>query len=223
MELIITGGQRVNRIAVTWLALGVIYGTFFSWYTAFGGPLTSEEITRYLAFFAANGADAERIEQLRTFMEEDTGDDFVMVNVIDLYETPVQIEGVAPGESSSEVLNKYMAYMYPALFRRACHPVLFGRVASSAMDLMNAEGMSRWTTGAAMRYRSRRDMLEITTNPAFAGSHDFKVAAMRKTIAFPIDPWFQLGDPRLLLALLLGVIGSTASWILSTRTQQGSE
>jgi hypothetical protein len=110
------------------------------------------------------------------------------------------------------VLGKYMEYMYPALFARACHPVLYGRAANTAMDLMNAEGMERWTVGAGMRYRSRRDMLEIATNPSFAGSHEFKVAAMRKTIAFPIDPWVQLGDPRLVLALLLGLLGCGLSW-----------
>ena len=102
--------------------------------------------------------------------------------------------------------------MYPALFSRACHPVIFGTAANSAMDLMNADGMENWTRAAGMRYRSRRDMLEITTNPAFSGSHDFKLAAMKKTLAFPIDPWFQLGDPRLVLALILGVIGSVLSW-----------
>jgi hypothetical protein len=140
-----------------------------------------------------------------------------MINVIDLHEVPMQIEGVEPGESSQEVLGKYMAYMYPALFARASHPVLFGAAAAPAMDLMNAPGMERWTTGAGMRYRSRRDLLEISSNPAFAGSHEFKVAAMRKTIAYPIDPWFQLGDPRLVLGLLLGLVGCALSWLFSSR------
>lgn len=58
-----------------------------------------------------------------------------------------------------------------------------------------------------MRYRSRRDLMDILSNPAFAGRHEFKVAAIEKTIAFPLDPWFQLGDPRLVLALLFLVIG----------------
>ena len=152
-------------------------------------------------------------------MEEDTGDDFVMVNVIDMYETPLQIEGVEPGETSDQVLAKYMDYMYPALISRASHPVLYGQAANSTMDLMNADGMEHWTTGAGMRYRSRRVMLEIATNPAFAGSHEFKVAAMRKTIAFPIDPWLQLGDPRLVLALLLGLIGCALSWREAARAK----
>jgi len=80
------------------------------------------------------------------------------------------------------------------------------------MDIINADGMENWTTGAGMRYRSRRDVLEIASNPAFSGSHEFKIAAMRKTIAFPIDPWIQLGDPRVLLALFLGLIGCALSW-----------
>jgi hypothetical protein len=65
-------------------------------------------------------------------------------------------------------------------------------------------------------------MLEISSNPAFAGSHEFKVAAMRKTIAFPIDPWFQLGDPRVVLALLLGLIGCALSWREAARQPANS-
>lgn len=204
----------MNRTTWTWLVLAVIYVAFFSWYTSFGGPLTDEEIDRYMALFSERNPDAqpEALARIRRFMEEDTGDDFVMLNVIDMYETPLQVEGISPQDSSDDVLGKYMAYMYPALFSRACHPVLFGTAAADAMDLMNAPGMENWTRGAGMRYRSRRDMFEIATNPAFSGSHDFKIAAMEKTIAYPLDPWFHLGDPRILLALFLSLVGSLASW-----------
>lgn len=197
-----------------WLALATVYMAFFYWYTSLGGPLSEQEINHYLQVLQARvpAPKPESLARMRTFMEQDTGDDFVMMNVIDMYETPLQIEGVAPGESSAQVLDKYMQYMYPALLSRASHPVLYGQAANRAMDLMNADGMENWTTGAGMRYRSRRDLMEIASNPAFAGSHDFKIAAMRKTIAFPIDPWFQAGDPRLLLALILGLIGCALSW-----------
>ena len=211
----------MTRTKWIWLILVLVYAAFFSWYTSFGGPLNEKEIAYYSERFENREPPppAEAIERLRKFMEEDTGDDFVMVNVIDMYETPLQIEGVKPGETSNEVLAKYMEYMYPALFSRASHPVLFGESAGSAMDLMNADGMGEWTQGAGMRYRSRRDMLEIATNPAFQGSHEFKIAAMRKTIAFPIDPWLQLGDPRLVLALLLGLIGCALSWREAARAR----
>jgi hypothetical protein len=208
----------MSRTVWVWTVLIVSYSFFFGWYTSFGGPLSEAEIEHYMSLIEAGGSRTpEEKALLRRFMETDTGDDFLMINVIDMYETPVQAEGVAPGESSQAVLGKYMAYMYPALFSRASHPVLFGSAASQALDIVNAEGMESWTMGAGMRYRSRRDMLEIATNPAFAGSHVFKMAAMRKTIAFPVDPWFQLGDPRLVLALLLGFLGSGISWLMAAR------
>ena len=204
----------MTRTRWIWLILIGLYAVFFGWYTSFEGPLTDAEIDSYMAIIESREptASSERLAQMRRFMVEDTGDDFVMVNVIDMYPKPLKIEGVEPGETSEAVLAKYMAYMIPALVRRACHPVLYGQAANTAMDLMNAEGMEQWSTGAGMRYRSRRDMLDIATNPSFSGSHEFKIAAMRKTIAFPIDPWIQLGDPRLVLALLLAMLGFALSW-----------
>ncbi|MCH2173600.1 hypothetical protein MK489_22725 [Myxococcota bacterium] len=212
----------MTRTRLIWSALITIYAIFFSWYTSFGGPLRDDEIDQYIAA-VTSGADPpppEAISALRRFLQDDTGDDFVMVNLIDMYETPLQIEGVEPGESSDDVMAKYMSFMYPALFSRASHPVIFGTAANSAMDLMNADGMEKWTTGAGMRYRSRRDLMDIATNPDFHGSHEFKVAAMAKTIAFPIDPWFQLGDPRLVLALVFGLIGCGLSWREATRVSR---
>ena len=212
----------MNKLNWMWLVLAILYTGFFSWYTSFGGPLSQEEMDHYYKMLEARNSDGspEQRARLRKFMEEDTGDDFVMINVIDMYEEPMQISGVSSSDTSEDVLDRYMEYMYPALFTRACHPILFGEAANQAMDLMNAPGMEQWTRGAAMRYRSRRDMLEIASNPAFAGAHDFKIAAMAKTIAFPIDPWFHLGDPRLLLALLLGLAGSLTSWLASNATNR---
>ena len=212
----------MTRTRWIWLVLAVLYAAFFGWYTSFGGPLTAQEVDQYMTLFAEreDPPPPETLALLRRFLEEDTGDDFVMINVIDMYDEPLPIEGVEPGETSEQVMDKYMAYMIPALVSRASHPVLYGTAAKSAMDLMNADGMENWTTGAGMRYRSRRDMMEITVNPAFRGSHDFKIAAMAKTIAFPVDPWFQLGDPRLVLALLFGLIGCGLSWREAARSSE---
>ena len=214
----------MTRTRWIWLVLIGLYAAFFCWYTSLKGPLIDEEIAHYIARFESRNPapPAESVALLRKFMEEDTGDDFVMVNIIDMNETPLQITGVEPGETSEQVLAKYMEYMLPALLSRACHPVLYGEAANSAMDIMNAEGMEGWTRGAGMRYRSRRDLLEIASNPAFFGSHEFKIAAMQKTIAFPIDPWIQLGDPRLVLALLLGLIGCGLSWREALRKSTSS-
>ena len=198
----------------TWLIVAVIYSAFFSWYTSFSGPLTPAEIEHYLELSQASDPDAsaEDLVDIRAFMEEDTGDDFVMINLAHAYDTPLQIDGVEPGDTTDDVLAKYMEYMFPAMLSRASHPVFQGTAVSRAMDIMNAEGMETWSVGAGVRYRSRRDLLDIGTNPAFGGKHEFKVAALAKTIAFPVDPFYYLGDPRLVLALLLGLVGCGLSW-----------
>ena len=204
----------MTRMRWIWLSSGLLYVLFFSWYTSFGGPLTEEEIGKYLEHFDQRGVQPEQRIMLEHFMRADTGDDFVVLNAIDLYETPLQIEGVEPDDSSSDVLDKYMEFMWPELIKRASHPIWMGDSASKAMDLMNADGMETWTRAAGMRYRSRRDLVEIGSNPEFSGSHAYKVAAMSKTIAFPIDPWFQLGDPRIILALILMLVGLATSLMI---------
>ena len=209
----------MTKTTGTWAALGLLYVAFFSWYTSCEGPLTADEIEHYMGLVAANNPDAspEFVAGLRDFLESDTGDDFVMWNNLDLHETPIEVEGVEPGETSAQVLGRYMEYMIPALFARACHPVIVGSAAARSPEMSGMEGVRDWTAGAWMRYRSRRDMLEIAANPAFRGAHRFKIAAIHKTFAFPIDPWFHLGDPRLLLALVFLVIGFAVSWLSARR------
>ncbi|MGI9316347.1 MAG: hypothetical protein ACR2QW_03345, partial [bacterium] len=53
------------------------------------------------------------------------------------------------------------------------------------------------------RYRSRRTLMDILSNPDFMGEHHFKHAALEKTIAYPIEPQLYLGDLRWLLGLFM--------------------
>jgi hypothetical protein len=211
----------MTGLRIIWLLLAATYLVFFSWYTSFEGPLTDAEIEHYMSRLEtrSEGGNPEQLAIVRKFMESDTGDDFVMWNVIDFHEQPLQVTGVEAGETSAEVLGKYMAYMYPALFSRASHPVIFGSAAGKSMEEFGVRGLRVWDQGAGMRYRSRRDMLDIVVNPDFQGPHQFKVAAIEKTFAFPADPWFQLGDPRLVLALLWLVLGLSATVFSGRRTQ----
>ena len=194
------------RAAWIWGPALVAYGAFALWYSNLAGPLTADEVDLYVGRMRERGSDEQTIVRLRKFLEEDTGDDFVMVNLIEYREPPRQVGDVNPGETANEVLARYMEYMWPALLSRACHPVAGGSAAMKALEVWGVENGETWSSAAYMRYRSRRDLMEIATNPAFQGRHEYKIAAMLKTIAFPIDPWFHLGDPRLLLGLLLLVL-----------------
>lgn len=195
----------MNLSGRTWLwALPFgLWALFTIWYTDFKGPLTSTEIERFSARLEAMGAPPERIQRLRRFMEEDSGRQFIMVNALDLTEEPPTLPATGPGAPAEALMAHYMEHMYPALFRRACHPVFAGMAVFPALDLVGIAGAENWTRVGLMRYRSRRDMLEISTNPVFGGRHEYKVAALEKTIAFPVETQLYLSDPRWLLALLL--------------------
>ncbi len=69
------------------------------------------------------------------------------------------------------------------------------------MDLVGIEGAEQWDQGAFMRYRSRRSFMEVVAHPATRGRHEFKTAALEKTIAYPVETLVNLGDPRALLGL----------------------
>lgn len=190
-----------------WLALGLAYLAFFFWYTPFGGPLEQAEIDEYLTMLSRNGVDPEKVAVWRTFLESDSGGDFAMFNAIQMRDTPLPVDGVSPGATSEEILARYTRPFLGRALRSAAHPVLLGSAAAPAVDLWGIEGAETWTTGGIVRYRSRRDLMEQATAVGPTGIHDFKIAAMEKTIAFPLDPWLQLGDPRLILALVLSNIG----------------
>jgi hypothetical protein len=209
----------MTAVRWTWIVVATVWTLFFSWYTSFGGPLTDEEIEQYLsqADSMVPAPAPEQIDQLRRFMQEDTGDDFVMINIGEEYDQPLQIEGVEPGQSTEQVLANYMAYVWPALLSRASHPVQFGTAASTAIEVLNADGMEVWDNTVSMRYRSRRDFMDFVSDPRMPPAHAFKVASIKKTIVFPADPWFHLGDPRLVLGLLLGLIGCVLSWRFAVR------
>ena len=186
-----------------WLLPAVFYGLFLFWYTPTGGPLSDAEIDNFITKMEQNGSPPEAMAMIRQFGEEDTGNHFIMINNIDYNETPGDVAGASPGENAQQLMDRYMKHMIPAMFSRGSHPVMLGSAAYRSMDVIGVEGVDVWDMGGLVRYRSRRDFLEIVTDPAFSGKHHFKAAALEKTIAFPVEPDFNLGDARLLTGLLI--------------------
>ena len=178
------------------------YAAFWFWYTPSGGPLTNEEISFYLDQIDSDEGRA----QIETFAREDTGRSFYMLNALDLDESPGPIEGAPSGAGGQQLMDLYMEHMLPALLARASHPAFFGAAVGKRIEVVGVENAETWDTGALVRYRSRRDLLDIVTNPDFRGRHHFKVAALEKTIAYPIETPFNPGDPRLLLGLVAALL-----------------
>ena len=188
-----------------WLGSIVLYALFFSWYTDFGGPLTEAEIQGYIAKTENRdlGGDPSARGALLEFLRNDTGGQFLMFNALDLAKDPPQMEGAPPDADGQTLIDLYMEHMIPALLSRANHPVVVGKSVADSLDLLGIEGAETWSDGAIMRYRSRRTFIDIIGNPEFYRRHDFKLAGLDKTIAYPIEPRIYLGDLRLLLGLFM--------------------
>jgi hypothetical protein len=189
-----------------WLPSLAVYGLFVLWYTDFSGPLNDEEVDHFVATLMAHNSAPETITYIERFLRNDTGRQFLMLNNLDMADNPSDVEGAQPGESAEQLMNRYMEHMYPELLKRASHPVIFGQAIYSTLDMTGIENtteMKTWTDGALFRYRSRRTFMEIVANPELKGRHEFKLAALNKTIAYPIETSIYLGDLRLLIGLIL--------------------
>lgn len=189
-----------------WGVPAALWLVFTLWYTDLGGPLTGVEVVDAMAYFDERGIEPERRERMKAFLENDTGRQFLMVNNIDMSEAPPPMEGFGPEATAADYMNHYMEHMYPELLSRASHPIFFGSAQGIVLDVSGIEGAEVWDSAALFRYRSRRTFLEIVTNPAIGPRHDFKLAAMTKTIAYPVEAQLYLSDPRLLLFLVLGFV-----------------
>mgnify|MGYP001246800361 FL=1 len=211
----------------TWLILGSVYIVFFFWYTDIEGALSQEEIQGFLNKHEQNIIDNRlspnleelqlRMDFLRRFMEEDSGRQFIMVNNIEMDPDPGDVPGANSGESADELLSRYMEHMWPNLLKRASHPIFGGNAIWQSMDLVGIKGAETWDQMALMRYKSRRAFMEIVTHPNMMDRHDFKVAAMQKTIAYPVEPFAYFSDLRIILGMLMVIIGLSIQLILISK------
>lgn len=201
-----------------WTAVGiwgvalVLFGAFSLWYNNLRGPLREDEVADYMARFAAaaDAGDRERLEAVRAFLESDDGGEFFMLNLIRLFPEPVAMPGSGEPTPARAVLERYTGYFMPALFRRAGHPVFVGPAAAGYVEAWGVEANPGWTFSGVVRYRSRRDMMILATNPAFEPAHAFKIAAMASTLAFPVAPAVQFFGARVVVALGLALLAALA-------------
>ena len=173
----------MKKRTLLWLLPAAFYAFFVFWYTDFGGPLSDEEVDTFVATMQARNANPKTLAKLEGFLRSDSGRQFLMLNALDLNDNPPNVEGAAPGENADQLMARYMKHMVPELLKRACHPVIMGDAVYPAIDVVGIEGAQQWT--------------------AMADQHDFKMAALDKTIAYPVEPTLYLADLRLLLGLVL--------------------
>ena len=193
-----------------WLAAFGLYALFSAWYVGRSRPLSPDEIETHLARVAASAEelDAERLAVVRRFLASDDGREFFMVNLARLASEPLADPRSGESRPAPELLQEYTRPFMAKLLRRAGHPAFFGRAAGGYVERWGVEPDPGWSFAGVIRYRSRRDMIELATDPGFASIHAYKLVAMTNTLAFPAAPGLAVFGPRVWMALLLGLLAA---------------
>jgi len=189
-----------------WLPAIVLYAVFLAWYQNRRGRITPPEIDTHLRRLEAHGVGtpAERAV-LRTFLEADDGREFLMLNLVRLNPAPVVNPATGQPQRARDVLEGYTRTFLRSLLRRGGHPAFLGFPVGGFVDTWGIDPGPGWTMVGMMRYRSRRDLIELVTDPAFADAHLFKRVAMPLTCSFPMGKIRFYASPRLLVGLVLGL------------------
>ncbi len=198
-----------NKLTILWVCIGALYFSFLIWNGLFTSRLSAQEIEKYTKILQQDYSDSE-FQQMRSFMEEDDGKPVIMVNVIKTNDIPKTVNGKT-FSSSEEALADYTSFVGPFLIKRGSYPIFNGTSLMDAPEVWGIENAREWTTGSLVRYKSRRVMLELSTNPEFKKFHDGKVAGIEKTFAFPVSADIHLVNLSLFIAMFLIVVGLTVS------------
>lgn len=183
-----------------WIIAVLAYVVFWLWYVGFQKKITPQEVETCMRVFDHDDSwTLNQMEHLRSFLLADDGKDFVMVNLLHLK---------SPKKESLEKLNTYQKIFLGSLLRKAGHPIMIARAASGNVENVACDHADDWSAAGMIRYRSRRDLMNIL--PATIGSehHGLKLESLEKTFAFPASPWFVFGGPRVVIALGIALLAA---------------
>jgi hypothetical protein len=192
---------------VVWGVALVLYLAFRRWYLGSRPPLSAAEIEAFIPLLPPHArANAREIATLRAFLAGDDGREFAMLNLVKLAPEPVSHPETGEPTPAMKLLESYTRPFFRALLRKGSHPAIAARVIGGYLDAWRVEDDPGWTIIGYMRYRSRRDMMELITDPRFANAHAFKIAATPVTMSFPTEPRILLFvSPRVWVGLVIAL------------------
>lgn len=195
------------RVLVAVLALA--YGAFVAWYGGRGEPLTAAETDALFARIAERASrepnpDGHLRDHLRTLVASDDGNEFFMVNLIRYREKAQYPAGYDYPGNALDADLRYGRAIMPYLLKHGGVPVFLGEAQGR---FLHEAGDAEWHRVAVVRYRSRRDLLEMVAELAGRDVAVHKWASIERTQVFPVQPLFSFVAVRGSVAALLVGLG----------------
>jgi hypothetical protein len=183
----------MRKFKIGWAAfLALFFLGFSAWYGGNGKPITPEEgeqLIQQLRAFHGSSGSARRgfVDNIAEMIPRDD----------------VNLENLKEGEAARISGETYGSIVMPQLFKRGGHPVFD----SERVGLMLGEYGNEVDRVIVVRYRSLRDMIDMSMAPAMKEGRVYKYAALDHTEVFITRPTITFVHIRITLALLLLLIG----------------
>jgi len=163
-------------------------------------PMTNAEVDEYinkinqLSHIPGGQHD---MEELRQFFADDDGEAFYTVNLYKYHEQALYLTADSPSISGVEAYDKFSRVMVGLLLQNYSYPI-FG---SNWLDLSD----KGWDKVVIVKYRSRRDMAKLFSNPKFSIASADKWASIEKHDRFVVKA-LHLPEVYMLFIFLLGAM-----------------
>ena len=188
------------------LALG-LYIVFRLCYDNWRGPLSPQEVKDLMAQVSdIKMSEYSDPKDLRAFLEADDGKEFVMVNLVRVHTGEIAHPHTSKPTKGIDLLREYGQRFVKVLFKHGGHPVLVMRKVGGYIDSWNTPPDPGWHIAGSMRYRSRRDMMQLALDPSVRDVHVLKTIATATTFSFPSQVVLGLAiRPRIWVGLVLAL------------------
>lgn len=202
------------------LSLALVYAGFLFWHGGHGTPMSAQERDAYFklvddkARAAGMTPNPALIEELHRLMETDDGNEFYMLNLINYHAIAQYPPGSPYSGTGLEADARYNRAIAPLLFKHGNYPVFVGEPQGRFID---EAGDTQWQRVALVRYRSRRDLMEMIVDLVDMPVGVHKWASISKTQVFPTRAMFIIGSARSPVALLLALLGGLIHLALRKR------
>ena len=202
-----------------WVITVLLYVVFRLWYDGLRKPLTAEEVEEYTRLLEERDGAGDEVDLavMRKFLEEDDGKEFIMMNLLQYNPSPMKHPDTGQDARAESILQEYFRPFMGQVIRRGGHPVIAGRAVGGYLDAWNTPPDPGWHGAGLIRYRSRRDIIELSLASAkFQDLHKYKVAALKQTIAFPTQTQMGLyASPRVTVAMALALAAALLQLVLT--------
>ncbi len=186
------------------------------WYQWSARTLTQPEVDAYMATIEAqtqNPGAKHDLPALRKFLEEDDGKPVYTANMYQFNEVAGYPEESGFGGTGEEAYDRFSSVMISLMTKRGSHPV-YG---STWAD----EANSKWDRIVIVRYRSRRDLVDLFATDAFAEASLHKWASLREHDRMLVQA-LHIPDGKYIAILIALVVGGVVYVVGRTRLQLSS-